>query len=145
MFLGRLMGVLGLGKGCWLAPSPWLGWTPPPGGWGGVRRKKSPEGDPTKCPPPQYETLLENDVLSRRSRQTFHVAGVRTGGAPKALGGRGRGEMPRGVYPLDVGARGAPPCSMRCRWYGVTSPHVYRTRTTPRPGRGRGEGRGAPR
>jgi len=28
-------GVLGLEKGCWQAPSPWLGWTPPRGvGWG---------------------------------------------------------------------------------------------------------------
>jgi len=28
--------VPGLEKGCWLAPSPWLGWTPPPRGegWG---------------------------------------------------------------------------------------------------------------
>jgi len=32
----------GLEEGCWLAPSPWLGWTPPPPGWGGVRLKKGP-------------------------------------------------------------------------------------------------------
>jgi len=45
-FFGRLNGGRGgpgaWGKSCRLAPSPWLGWTPSPRGWGGIRLKKGP-------------------------------------------------------------------------------------------------------
>lgn len=43
-------GVWGLEKGCWLSPSCWPSWTPPPSieGWGGVRLVKGPVMNPGK-------------------------------------------------------------------------------------------------
>jgi len=59
-------GGLGAGKkGCWLASSPWLGWTPPPGGWG-VRLKKSPDLDTTG-----YNHILRKNHSFRCPRTRF--------------------------------------------------------------------------
>jgi len=47
----------GMEKGCWLAPSPWLGWTPPPGGRGVSASKKPPP--PETIEPPVKELAAE--------------------------------------------------------------------------------------